>query len=328
VAEVSQKREGSVPEGVLVVNKPPGPTSHDVVALVRRLSGTRRVGHGGTLDPFASGVLPVFLGRATRLVEYHAADRKQYRATICLGARSTTDDLDGELTPVEGPVVGRPDVEAALRELTGTIEQRPPDHSAIRVGGRRAYQLARAGETPPLVPRLVTIDRLDLTAWDDRDPARPVAVVEVDCSPGTYVRAIARDLGERLGVGAYLCALVRTASGPFRLDDAVPLDELRSEGGAGPDALARLLKPIDAGLEAMPQLELTPDEVADVVLGRFVRPAAPMPAGAPDAPVRLVAGDGRLVGIGLRRGARFVPTKVLAGPTGVLAGPPGSRDEA
>ena len=149
-------------DGVLVVAKPPGPTSHDVVALVRRLSGTRRVGHGGTLDPFAAGVLPVFLGRATRLVEYHLGDRKRYRATICFGATSTTDDLDGELTPVTGPRVTREAVETALVAMLGTIEQRPPAYSALRVGGRRAYAMARAGETPVLPARSVTLDRLEL----------------------------------------------------------------------------------------------------------------------------------------------------------------------
>jgi tRNA pseudouridine55 synthase len=296
---------------VLVIAKPPGPTSHDVVALVRRLSGTRRVGHGGTLDPFASGVLPLFLGRATRLVEYHAADRKQYRATICFGARSTTDDLDGELSPVEGPPVRRDAVEAGLAGLTGTIEQVPPAHSAIRVGGRRAYALARAGETPELAPRTISIDRLELIEWDDRDPSRPIAVVEVDCSPGTYVRAIARDLGAALGSGAYLCALARTASGPFRLEDAVSLDDLRSEVGRDPGALRRWLRPIDDGLDALPRVSLADDEVQDVSMGRFVRPAGGVPAGPPDVPLRLLDRQGRLVGIGLRRGARLLPTKVL-----------------
>jgi tRNA pseudouridine55 synthase len=307
---------------VLVVAKPPGPTSHDVVALVRRLSGTRRVGHGGTLDPFAAGVLPLFLGRATRLVEYHGADRKQYRATICFGARSTTDDLDGELSVVDGPPVTKPAVIDGLARLTGTIEQRPPAHSAIHVGGRRAYALARAGVTPVLEPRTITIDRLELVAWDDRDPSRPVAVVDVDCSPGTYIRAIARDLGAALGSGAYLCALTRTASGPFRLEDAVPLDALRTAVGDDPKALVRLLRPIDAGLESLPRVELTEAEVADVARGRFIRPTAALPEGFTDTPIRLAGPDGELVGIGLRRGPRLVPTKVL---TDVAAPAPDAR---
>src|SRR5512147_2485767 len=133
-------------DGVLVVAKPVGPTSHDVVGLVRRLSATKRVGHGGTLDPFASGVLPVFLGHGTRVVEYHLADRKAYRATVCFGASSTTDDLEGELTPADGAAPDRAAVEAALAGFLGAITQRPPAFSAIKIGGRRAYALARAGE--------------------------------------------------------------------------------------------------------------------------------------------------------------------------------------
>ena len=191
----SRVSDGPGLDGILVVAKPAGPTSHDIVALVRRLAETRRVGHGGTLDPFATGVLPIFLGRATRLVEYHLGDRKAYRATICFGASSTTDDLDGELTPSTGPAPDRATVEAALAAFRGSIVQVPPAYSAIKLGGRRAYAMARAGETPKLAPREVTIDRFDLVGWDGSDPDRPLAIVEVDCSAGTYVRSIARDLG-------------------------------------------------------------------------------------------------------------------------------------
>src|SRR5512141_2831969 len=214
-------------DGVLVVAKPSGPTSHDVVGLVRRLSSTRRVGHGGTLDPFAAGVLPVFLGRATRLVEYHLGATKRYRATICFGETSTTDDIDGERTPIAGPPVTRGAVEAALAAMTGPLRQVPPDYSAVQVAGRRAYQMARAGEAVELAARDVTIHALTLLDWDESDPSRPVAVVDVECSAGTYVRALARDLGARLDSGAYLGALVRTASGEFRLEDAVSFEELR-----------------------------------------------------------------------------------------------------
>ena len=178
-----------------MVAKPSGPTSHDVVGLVRRLSGTRRVGHGGTLDPFAAGVLPVFLGRATRLVEYHLGAAKSYRATICFGESSTTDDIDGQRTRIDGPPVSRAAVEAGLAAMTGPIRQVPPDYSAVQVAGRRAYQMARPGEAVELAPRDVTIHSLTLVEWDDADPARPVAVVDVECSAGTYVRALARDLG-------------------------------------------------------------------------------------------------------------------------------------
>ena len=226
-------------DGILVVAKPTGPTSHDIVALVRKLAATKRVGHGGTLDPFASGVLPVFLGHATRVVEYHLGDRKGYRATVCFGATSTTDDLEGELTPSDGPAPTEAAVRAALPDLTGTITQRPPAYSAIKVGGRRAYALARAGEAVELAEREVTIHSLDLVDWDGSDPTRPVAILEVSCSAGTYVRALARDLGANLGSGAYLGALVRTSSGPFSLPDAHPLDVIRTPPRMAPRASSR-----------------------------------------------------------------------------------------
>jgi len=298
--------------GVLVVAKPAGPTSHDVVALVRRLAGTRRVGHGGTLDPFASGVLPLFLGGATRLVEYHLADDKSYRATICFGATSTTDDLDGELTPVTGAALTRGVVEASLHGFRGPQLQQPPAYSAIQIGGRRAYAMARAGETVVLAPRQVEIKRLELLEWDESDPERPIAIVDVTCSAGTYVRALARDLGVRLGSGAYLGALVRTGSGPFTLDGARSLDEIRSAAAAsGPDGVRELLLPPDTGLEALPAVSLTSEEIADAGQGRFVRPAAGIHDAADGAALRLLDADGAIVGMGRREGARVAPTKIL-----------------
>jgi len=150
---VARQSLGPGLDGILVVAKPAGPTSHDVVALVRRLAATKRVGHGGTLDPFASGVLPLFLGHATRVVEYHLGDRKAYRATVCFGASSTTDDPEGELTPATGPVPDRDAVEAAIQGFLGEISQRPPAYSAVKVAGRRAYAMARAGETVASIAR-------------------------------------------------------------------------------------------------------------------------------------------------------------------------------
>jgi len=298
--------------GVLVVAKPAGPTSHDVVALVRRLALTRRIGHGGTLDPFASGVLPLFLGSAARLVEYHLGDDKAYRATVCLGATSTTDDLDGELSPVAAPAPARDMLEAILPELVGPQLQQPPAFSAIQVGGRRAYALARAGETVELAARQVEIKRLDLVEWDGTDPARPIAVVDVTCSAGTYVRALARDLGARLGSGAYLGALVRTASGPFILDAARSLDEIRTAAAtAGPGGIRELLLPPDTGLEALPAVSLTAAEIADASQGRYVRPSAGMRGTDEGVPLRLLDAAGLIVGVGRREGARIAPTKIL-----------------
>jgi len=298
--------------GVLVVAKPAGPTSHDVVALVRRLAATRRIGHGGTLDPFASGVLPLFLGGATRLVEYHLGDDKAYRATVCFGASSTTDDLDGELTPAAGPAPTRDAVEAALRTFVGPQSQQPPAYSAIQVAGRRAYAMARAGETVRLAPRHVDIRRLDLIEWDATDPDRPIAILDVTCSAGTYVRALARDLGARVGSAAYLGALSRTGSGPFTLDGAHALEEVRAAAAAGgPDGIRKLLLAPDTGLEALPAVSLTSAEIADANQGRFVKPAAGL-RGAPDGvPLRLLDEAGKIVGMGRRDGARIAPTKIL-----------------
>jgi len=309
-------------DGVLVVAKPIGPTSHDVVALVRRLSGTRRVGHGGTLDPFASGVLPVFLGRGTRLVEYHMTDRKAYRATVCFGASSTTDDLEGELAPMDGPSPSRHAVEAALDAFRGTIVQVPPAYSAVKVAGRRAYALARAGKAPELAPRTVTIDRIELVEWDGGEPERPVAIVEVGCSAGTYVRSIARDLGATLGSGAYLGALERTASGPFTSADAVPVDVLREEGR---DGIAARLQPEDAGLDGLPVVEIGADDVVAIGRGQRIRdprvPDETPGVGATEGDlVRLRATDGTLVAIGRRHDGWIDPVKVLRAAPGTGGG--------
>lgn len=300
-------------EGVLVVAKPAGPTSHDVVALVRRLSGTRRIGHGGTLDPFASGVLPLFLSGATRLVEYHLGDRKRYRATVCFAASSTTDDLDGELTPVAGPVLSSEHVAAALAGFRGAISQRPPVYSAIQVGGRRAYALAREGAPQDLPERAVTIHELDLVAWNADDPARPIAILDVACSAGTYVRALARDLGAAVGSAAYLGALTRTASGPFQIADAVTLEQLRVAAVGGPEGLGLLLLPADAGLEALPSVRLTSMEIRDAKMGRFIRPEAGVTGLPSDAPLRLVDEADQIVGIGTLDGRRIAPSKMLSG---------------
>lgn len=300
-------------DGILVALKPAGPTSHDIVALVRRLAATKRVGHGGTLDPFASGVLPLFLGRATRVVEYHLGDRKGYRATVCFGATSTTDDLEGELTPADAPAPGRETVETTLEQLRGPISQRPPAYSAIKVAGRRAYAMARAGESVELASRDVTIHRLDLVDWDDSDADRPIAILEVECSAGTYIRALARDLGELVGGGAYLGALSRTSSGPFRLEQAIPLERVREAAAEGSDVLASLLLPIDAGLESLPELVISDGEVTAISRGQFIRAA--LPPGEPDAPIRVRDGAGRLVAIATVRDGRLAPDKVLVDAT-------------
>jgi tRNA pseudouridine55 synthase len=284
-----------------------------VVGLVRRLAATKRVGHGGTLDPFASGVLPVFLGRATRLVEYHLGDRKRYRATVCFGASSTTDDLEGALTPAAGPAPSRSAVEAALAGFRGPIEQRPPAYSAIKVAGRRAYALARAGETVELAARAVTIHAIEILAWDESTPGEPVAIVDVECSAGTYIRSLARDLGEAVGNAAYLGALTRTASGPFDLAAATDLDAIRAAAADGPAAVEALLLPIDAGLD-LATVAVPDATLVAIARGQAIGVPAGTPALEPDTPVRLVDATGRLVAIARLTGTKLAPDKVLVDP--------------
>lgn len=298
-------------DGVLIVAKPSGPTSHDVVGLVRRLASTRRVGHGGTLDPFAAGVLPVFLGRATRLVEYHLRGVKRYRATVCFGETSTTDDIDGDRTSIPGPALTREAVEHALAGFVGPVRQVPPVYSAVQIEGRRAYQMARRGEPVELAPRDVVIHEATMLDWEASDPARPVAVIDVACSAGTYIRALARDLGASLGSGAYLGALVRTASGAFRLEDAVSFEALREHAADGPAGIARVLRPIDAGLEDLPHAPITADEVRR--LGEGLITAPKMPLVLRDAPLVLAVGpDGRIAAVCRAEAGALYPHKVLA----------------
>lgn len=209
-------------DGVLVVDKPAGPTSHDIVDRARRALGTRRVGHTGTLDPFATGVLPLCVGRATRLARFLAGGEKGYRATVRLGFATTTDDLTGEPLAGARPVdVSDESLRRTLVGLVGTFDQVPPAFSARQVGGRRLYELARRGEAVARAATPVTVHALELVS-------RTGDMLELDvrCSAGTYVRALARDLGERLDVGAHLTALRRTRSGSFELSQAVPGDDL------------------------------------------------------------------------------------------------------
>jgi FAD synthase len=213
-------------------------------------------------------------------------------------------------------VPDRAAVEAALAEFRGPILQRPPDYSALKVGGRRAYDLARQGTPAELAPRAVVIRRLDLVEWDDSDPSRPAATLEVECGAGTYLRSLARDLGERLGCGAYLGALVRTASGPFGLAAAHSLGEIREAAADGPAGLAALLLPIDAGLDGIPGATLTDPEVVAVSRGQQIKPVH-RPELEAGARVRLLAEGGSLVGVGSWKGGRLVPEKIFVAAPGV-----------
>lgn len=233
------------PDGLLVVDKPTGWTSHDVVARVRRLAGTRKVGHAGTLDPLATGVLVVGIGRATRLLGHLALDGKAYLATIRLGESTVTDDAEGDVTSsCDAAQVGDAEIAAAVATLTGDLQQVPAAVSAVKVAGQRAYARVRAGVEVALAPRAVRV-----SAFDIREVRRSGAVVDVDvhveCSTGTYVRALARDLGSNLGVGGHLTALRRTRVGPFRVAGAHTLDEL---AGLSPETLPVL--PLDEAAAA------------------------------------------------------------------------------
>ncbi|WP_189042999.1 tRNA pseudouridine(55) synthase TruB [Micromonospora sonchi] len=214
-------------DGLIVVDKPGGVTSHDVVARVRRLARTRRVGHGGTLDPMATGVLVIGVGRATRLLTYVIGADKSYSATIRLGQATVTDDAEGDVistTPAGG--LTEDAVRSALVALTGEIDQVPSSVSAIKIDGQRAYKRVREGENVELPARRVTVSRLEVLAIRREQPDVVDVDIDVACSTGTYIRAIARDAGRALGVGGHLTALRRTAVGGFRLAEAVTLDEL------------------------------------------------------------------------------------------------------
>ncbi|HTZ43528.1 MAG TPA: tRNA pseudouridine(55) synthase TruB [Jatrophihabitans sp.] len=256
------------PGGLIVIDKPAGLTSHDVVGRVRRIAGTRRVGHAGTLDPMATGVLVLGVERATRLLNHLVLTDKSYTATIRLGLATSTDDAEGEpLTGGDASGLGRAAIEAGMAGLTGEIRQRPSAVSAIKVNGQRAYDRVRAGEDVVLAERPVTVSRFELLADPEYHDNYCDIPVEVDCSSGTYVRALARDLGERLGVGGHLTALRRTRVGPFTLDQALTLD-----------ALAELADPITLPLPAalaaaMPTRALAEDEARELSFGRPIVPA-------------------------------------------------------
>jgi len=251
--------------GLLNVNKPSGPTSHDIVAAVRRGAGERRVGHGGTLDPLASGVLILALGQATRLLEYASGSDKTYRAHLHLGVETDSYDAEGQIVS-ERPLppdldAGR--LDAVLDAFRGPIEQVPPVYSAVKVDGKAAYERTRAGEAVQLAPRQVDIHTLRLIEFQP-----PVAALEVVCSSGTYIRSLAHDIGEALGCGAYLSGLNRTASGSFTLDGSVEWELLRRAFDDG--SWQQYLLPPDAVLANNPVVQLSADEARMIANGNDV----------------------------------------------------------
>jgi tRNA pseudouridine55 synthase len=285
-----------VDPGLVVVDKPPGMTSHDVVARVRRLAGTRKVGHAGTLDPMATGVLVLGVDRATRLLGHLMLTAKAYDATIRLGAATTTDDAEGEVVSTHAlDGVTEDDVRTALARFVGDIEQVPTAVSAIKVDGQRAYARVRAGEQVELKARPVTIHELVV-----HEVALPDVRISVRCSSGTYIRAIARDLGAALGVGGHLGALRRTAVGSFDLSRARTLDELGEAFAVVPIG--------EAARASFPSLDLTDDQAADVRVGRALTLALPGPG-----PHAVFAPDGTFLALYEQRGEQARSVAVFVG---------------
>ena len=289
-------------DGLVIVDKPGGLTSHDVVARIRRLAGTRRVGHAGTLDPMATGVLVVGVEKATRLLGYLTLTQKQYEATIRLGQSTSTDDAEGELTfTASADRVSAETISKAVAELTGEIQQVPPAVSAIKVDGQRAYKLTRAGAAPELKPRPVTVYEFTVT---DVRPAGDLLDVDatVRCSSGTYIRALARDLGRKLGIGGHLTALRRTWVGGYGLDAARTLDQLAERFEVMPLA--------QAAAATFPRRDLSADEARRLAHGGRLAtdPAAPGTL----SPTAAFAPDGSLVALLTEQDGQARPLVVLA----------------
>lgn len=271
-------------DGLVIVDKPAGMTSHDVVARIRRLAGTRRVGHAGTLDPMATGVLVTGIGKATRLLGHLSLSEKEYLATIRLGQATDTDDADGDVV-AQASTAGVTDaaLAAAAQALTGEIQQVPPGFSAIKVGGQRAYRMARAGHAPELAARTVTVRELSILGVRRLGDVTD-ADVSVTCSSGTYIRSLARDLGASLGVGGHLTVLRRTRVGPYKVSAARTLEQLADQ--------MELIPLAEAAAGAFPRRDLTDDEA------RRVSHGARLPVtGAGGGPVAAFAPDGSLVAL-------------------------------
>lgn len=292
--------EGStegVAAGVLSLDKPLNLTSHDVVQKVRRLTDIRRVGHAGTLDPLATGVLVLALGRATRLLEYVVRLPKTYEARVRLGKVSNTYDGEGRIVEERPVTVDAAKVEEALRPFRGTIEQVPPMYSAIRKGGQRLYELARKGVEVEREAREITIYDLTLLQWE-----RPDATLRVVCSSGTYIRSLAHDLGQALGCGGYLAELRRTAVGSFTIAGATPLDQLT---GANWESH---LQPADAAVRHLPRLEVSQEAADSLAHGQWL----PRQEGEPNADLaRAYDPAGRFVGLVATEGEQWRPRKIL-----------------
>ena len=306
---MGRKRRGQPINGWIVLDKPAGVTSSQAVAAVRRHLDAAKAGHGGTLDPLATGVLPVALGEATKTVSWAMEGRKLYRFTLRWGEARDTDDAQGQVVATSPVRPTAAAITAALPAFTGTIQQRPPDYSALKVAGERAYDLARAGVAFDLAPRPVVVDRLALTGVPDPDHADFEALV----GKGTYVRALARDLGAALGTHAHVVALRRHAVGRFTLERAISLDNLAALGHSAA-ALEHLL-PVETALDDIPALALTEAEASALRCGRSVTPLSPFDRARidqfSDGAMVCATSGGRLVALAAIEAGEIRPVRVL-----------------
>ena len=296
--------------GILVINKPAGYTSHDVIAVLRGVTGIRKMGHTGTLDPNATGVLPVCFGKATRLIEYMDTASKTYEAGIKFGLATVTQDIWGDPDPEIIPETDRKpvpstsaEITAAMESFKGITDQVPPSYSAVFVNGRRAYDIARSGGKPVLKPRKITIYSLELLKYD---PESAEGRIRVCCSRGTYVRTICHDIGIKLGCGACLSSLTRTGACGFTLADTLGLEEVRKMSSGEVLALAR---PVEDALGQLPRLDLPGEESRRYLNGM---PLKKDPQGfAQNAPTAVYCG-GELLGISMFNGDSLIPVKVFS----------------
>jgi tRNA pseudouridine55 synthase len=300
------RRKGRPIHGWLALDKPVGMTSTDAVGRVRRMTQAAKVGHGGTLDPLATGVLPIALGEATKTVAYVMAGRKRYRFTARWGEARTTDDAEGEVARTSDLRPDRTAIEGALAGFIGIIEQVPPQFAAVKVEGERAYDLARRGEAVELAPRAVEVDRFVLIEQPDPDHA----TFEVVCGRGTYVRALIRDLGEQLGCLGHVVALRRLQAGPFGIESALSLSAL--EQLLADDALPQALLPVGAALGELPALALTEPQADRLRAGQTIRVAPQLVVGeaGDDATIRATAA-GQVVALARLHGAELSPVRVF-----------------
>ena len=292
--------------GVVNLDKPVGPTSHDMVGLLRRLTGTRRIGHAGTLDPLASGVLPILVGAATRFSEELTGGRKRYDAVIRLGARSATDDAQGPIADSDVPPPPEDAIRDALTRFVGTYDQRPPDFSARKQGGTTAHRAARAGAPIEVTPRRVTVYAIELISVEAAGAQADVRI-DVTCGAGTYIRAIARDLGEALGCGGYLRALRRTEAAGLHADDGFIPERL--EALAAECRLSEAIQPV-GDLLRLPRVTLEADAVR-----RFLHGSSQPIDGVTDGRAVIYRGD-VLLGIGRIEAGALQPEKVIASEVG------------